>query len=469
VSPSRNTAATPEPFRARGEWWLPATPGSKVAGDLEVEHHESPRLDLSRFIGDGHPDARHDAVLGTTLAGLPMTLEALWQIERPLVYSNRLPEPIQREVLTAEWGYRGAHLETPAERTFSSATIELSDLLVWSGTTGITEELLPKLAGVTITVRRPDDLVVELPAGRLTLGHRWATSGDGRRSRGIGASALFAVDVAEPLHAQAILATFGDPLRYLLTFATDRPNEIEQLVGLTDKYGAMPRTEVEIDYGRVGDRRTLADSIGHDYLFDALSLGDRYPAVITRWFELYDRVRSAIHLLFGPRYRPGTFTDNHFLNAIGAAESYHRATGQNDILPPEEHQARLEAIYATGPEEHRVWLEGRLAFSNAPTLRDRLYALHARVAGIVSGVIGSAEAYAGPVVATRNALTHRGDRGRKTKPIPGRALYRMTEQTVFLLTACLLQDLGFDDVEIVTATRRTRRFRTLTELFPLTS
>jgi hypothetical protein len=89
-------------FRGRGDWWLPEAPEVKVAGELEIEHHSSPRLELARFLSDGNPNNRYPVILGTTLQGEPVTLESLWQIGRPWVSSTRLAEPIRREILTAD-------------------------------------------------------------------------------------------------------------------------------------------------------------------------------------------------------------------------------------------------------------------------------------------------------------------------------------------------------------------------------
>lgn len=453
-----------EALHDRGEWWLPETPEVKVAGEIEIEHHGSPRLELARFLADGDPDRRYDVVLGTTLAGEPITLEGLRQVGRPSVYSRRLPEPIQREILTSDWAYVGAHLEDPGARTFREATIELSDLMTWAGPSGFDEQLGRNVRDITLSLVLPDQLVANLPLGKVTLGHGWQTTGDLRRSRGIAKSVAWWIEVPEPLAAPELLARFGNPLRYLLTFATDRPNEIERLTVKTMRYDDVHGTNVVVEYPRSSDRRKAVDSFGEGYLFDVPLIGERFESLITTWFALYDRIRPALNLLFGPRYRPGTFTDNHFLNVVAAAEGYHRATMRNEILSRSAHGAMLRSIYDGVPTEHLAWLKERLAHSNEPTLRERLVELHGRASEVVSGVLGGADDYAGPVVRARNALTHRGPADR-APDISGREMFRMAEQTVFLMTACLLLDLGFSDLEAVAATRRSRRFRVLTEVF----
>ena len=458
---------------------MPARARRKVAGELETSQHLAPRLELGHLLGrppDPGPiaigrllsgdlaDTTYPVILGATREGEPVTLVSAQVLSRPTVVSRRLRRPIQREILSADWAYAGAHLPHESDRTFRDATLELTDLLIWAGATGFDERYERSHRDVTVSLTLPDPSAVELPIGKLTLAHGWRTTGDLRRSRGIEKSVGFRVETSEPFDVPTLLTRFGNPLRYLLTFATDRPNEIERLTVKTMRYDQVRGTDVLVEYPRIGDPQMLPDSIGIDFLFDARTLGDRFAAVMTAWFELYDRIRPALSLLFGPRYRPGTFTDNHFLNVVAAAEGYHRAAVRNEVLPRAEHKVRLASVIAAAPDEHRPWLKERLAHSNEPTLRERLVELHRRANGVVSGVLGSADAFADPVVGARNALTHRGT-PHKAKEIPGRELFRLTEQIAFLLTACLMLDLGFVELEVVAATRRSRRFRILTEVF----
>lgn len=89
--------------------------------------------------------------------------------------------------------------------------------------------------------------------------------------------------------------------------------------------------------------------------------------------------------------------------------------------------------------------------------------LHKRADPIVSGVIGTAAEFAKPIARLRNDLIHTGTAARPRRDA-GREMLRLTEQMTFLLSACLLQDLGFDELSAIEATRRSRRFRLLTEV-----
>ncbi len=446
-----------------GHWWQPEASDRKVAGTLDTARTGQIRLELLALLTDGHPFNRYPVVLGTTADGVPVTLEDLQQIGRTSRSSTKLDEPVELETLTPRYAYLGAHLQSQGDRTFKRAVVDLTDLLVWAGDSGIDETYGPASADLSISITRPASVEVDLPFGRLSLEHGWSTTGDGVRSRGIEKSVGFLVDLHEPLAIGDWLSRVVSPLRHLLTFATERPNEVEHLTFTTFRYDREHGSDVEAVYPRPSHDQELTPGREFEFLFDARSLGTRFAPTVKAWFRMYSRLGPVLDLLFGPRYRPGTFIENHFLNATGAAEGYHRATFTNAVLPSAQHRARVKSVVDAAPASHQVWLKERLAYSNEPTLRQRLTDLCERAAPILGGVLGSAAEYAGPVVQTRNGLTHR----RTGTPKPsrsGRDLLPLTEQTNLLVTVCLLLDLGFDEDFVGNAIRRTRGFRLLTEV-----
>src|SRR5258708_2109721 len=166
-----------EPFRERGAWWLPEQPDVKFGGELRIDQHSAPRLDLEHVIADGDPDRSYPIVLGTTSKGEPVTLESAQQFGSSSVFSNRIGETIKREVLLADWAYLGAHFPDSDARRFDDARVELTDLLVWAGQSGLHEQLAHE-PDLTVSVTLPPPLVADVPGGHLTLNHGWATYGD---------------------------------------------------------------------------------------------------------------------------------------------------------------------------------------------------------------------------------------------------------------------------------------------------
>ena len=178
---------------------------------------------------------------------------------------------------------------------------------------------------------------------------------------------------------------------------------------------------------------------------------------------MHAKLASVFPLLLGPRYRPDTFMDNHFLNTAGAAEGYHRILYRNEMLPKAVHKQRLASVIECAPMNHHAWLLEALAHSNEPTFRDRLRELHARAFNVIAGVVGSADEFAGPVVKARNALTHRGKGTPRAVP-SGIEMFRLMQTVRFVMDACVLLDLGLDEMTVVDATRRSTSFRWISEL-----
>src|SRR5476649_672542 len=115
--------------------------GAVVSGVLETDRQSQPRLELDRYLTNGSAQNTYPIVLGTTLLGDPITLEKLNHAGSSSRNSTRLPNPIQTEVLSVERVYVGAHLPEASDRTFRHASLDLTDLLIWPGESGLDEEI----------------------------------------------------------------------------------------------------------------------------------------------------------------------------------------------------------------------------------------------------------------------------------------------------------------------------------------
>ncbi|HSW43455.1 MAG TPA: HEPN domain-containing protein [Patescibacteria group bacterium] len=445
-----------------GHWWRPEDPARKVAGTLLTDVSGPLRLDLMDLLTDGHPDNRYPVVLGTTADGTPVTLENLQQLGRSGRVSRLLEKSVETEVLMAGAAYTGGHLPEASDRLFKRGVVDFTDLFEWAGYSGLEDTFGPEPIDISLVLKNPAPLEAPLRFGRLALRHGWAVTGDGLRSRGIEKSVGFVVDLNESLPLAGWLRSIVHPLRHLMTFSTDRANEVRELTFTSYRYDSTFGTPIEVAYARPSSGPQTGPAHDFEFLFNASTLGEKFAPVIGRWFRIIEEIGPVVDLFLGPRYRPATFVENHFLNVVGSAEAYHRSRLSNALLLTAEHRARVKEVIDSAPEEHRAWLRERLEHSNEPSLRQRLTELHRRTAPIVQLLIGRADEFVGPVVKARNSLTHRGTR-RHAPVSSGLDLLRMTEETTLLITACLLLDLGFDDGRAGTSIGRTRRFRLLTE------
>jgi hypothetical protein len=445
-----------------GQWWLPQDDTRTVPGELTLIKGEPARLDLQAPLSDGLPATRLPVVLGTSARGEVVTLTDVTSHGISRTNTRKLDHEVLRETLRPGAVFVGAHLPAPDDRLFNEAVLDLTDLIGWAGTNSIREQYGVDGADVSISIDPQPVLASDLPMGRIELTHGWGTDGDGVQSRTLERSVGFFVKAVAPLGLDSWLSEFVGPLRNLLTFATELPNEVTELQFKSPRYDENYGTWVEVWYPRGHTDREPAIH-GFDFLVDAPRLGDEFGPFLKRWFGMHGKLASVFPLLLGPRYRPDTFMDNHFLNTAGAAEGYHRILYRNEMLPKAAHKQRLSSIMECAPNEHRAWLREALAHSNEPTFRDRLRELHDRSFNVVAGVVGSADDFAGPVVKLRNALTHRGKGTPKAVP-SGVEMFRLMQTIRFVMDACVLLDLGLDEMTVVDSTRRSTSFRWINEL-----
>lgn len=400
-------------------------------------------------------------VLGTSIEGEILTLERLSSLGTWTFSSRKLGGSFEREALSPEIVYVGAHLPRAADRRFKSAVIDFSDLMTWAGRSGLQDEFGRGRGDVAVRLDLPANRIAEVTGARIALAHGWSTTGDGLRSRGIDVSVGFVVDAEEARDLDGWLRDFVTPLRHLLTFSSDQANEVTELRMKIEELGPLDIAEVETWYPR--DRTLPSASHLSDFPVDAEFLGASFEEYVNKWFVLYQETGTVIDALLAPLYRPKTFVDNHFLNTVAAAEGYHRVKYRNKMMSRTAHGALVTRVVASVPEDDRAWLSERLEYSNEPTFRTRLEELHARASGIVSGVVGNASEFAEPIVTARNRLTHRG-KGSPTGSISGEEIYRLMVATRFVLVSCILLDLGLDEDQVVQVTRKWRALRLFVEL-----
>ena len=89
------------------------------------------------------------------------------------------------------------------------------------------------------------------------------------------------------------------------------------------------------------------------------------------WFKKNEKLRPVIDLYLSLNYHR-TSLERHFLNIVQALEAYHRLTRKNYVLPKGEHSKKMKTIIEHVPEEYQGWIKEKLAFSNEPSLHERL-------------------------------------------------------------------------------------------------
>jgi hypothetical protein len=251
---------------------------------------------------------------------------------------------------------------------------------------------------------------------------------------------------------------YFSPLQNLLTFATGVPNALVYSWVRASRPDTNWHAQVWFrpPYGRVsrGSR-----SGGDDSLFLFPAVRERWGDICRRWLALYAN-RRLVRLLdayLGGRYHR-IFRPTDFSHLVQAVEVYHqlRATGDHPGLAA--YQAKRAAILGNEAlsDDDRAWLRDRVPERTQPNLRTRLTQLLEQYEPLMHAVVPDREAFVDAVNRRRNELAHQGpprsfERGSYD-------IWQLSRRLEFLLQACFLHEVGFDDAEIAGAVRSTSAF-----------
>lgn len=438
-----------------GHWWLPGRPDRPLAGTLTLSDDEHSRLDLVgsfKELADFTSSGRYPIVLGFTTRGQLITM--CWAQET----TSTLSAPgMLTQVLASRFVLVGSHVENEADLLFDRARMKFTWLPEWYGNHALTESIETNeehhLQSATLRFDMPKTLVTDVSSAEISVGLSFESRGDFSRERGFRQEPAFLIEVTNPVSADELIKGFLQPLRNLLTFATDLPNAITSLE-VRPRGATEPSSDATVHYPSKGNLIAAPNRapIPHDMLLPYMRLENEFESLLRRWFDIYAKLENVFDLYFSTRYIT-TAPQLTFLNLVHAVEVYHRRRFSGEVAPKAKHRARLREILAVAPDEHKQWLKGVLAYSNERRLSERLAELLALVPEILDPLMPEgAAAFTKSVVDTRNYYTHWSPHLRP-RAAHGEELFLLGQRLGMLMQALILRELKFDSA------RRTDLFR----------
>ncbi|QFG00803.1 hypothetical protein PB01_19490 [Psychrobacillus glaciei] len=191
-------------------------------------------------------------------------------------------------------------------------------------------------------------------------------------------------------------------------------------------------------------------------------IANDFEKCMENWFSKNELLQPVIDLYTGINYQHTSY-EMHFLNAVQALEAYHRLTRKNVVLPKAEHKLKIDSILSSGPEEYRDWLQGKLNFSNEPSLHERLEDLFFPVKNTTNKNYGKAyhlfklqgikiESLIKDIKNTRNYNTHFDESLRK-KAVTGEELVQLTTLLIIMIEYYLMTELELSEELILAITK----------------
>lgn len=429
-------------IEASGVFWLVSNPDDSVAGTLRFDPENGAELELIGAFGGvaafNTEELDYGRILGVA-EGKLFTLERCWE------KGKRFQVPgIVRQNFHIGMVFEGAHLEQEGELLFGAIDVEIAGLAQWilrSGTTLTIEAGVDDaVKGVNVAFSPVPDEECEIPDGQLKLGFGWGLSGDHIEETVLTQRCYFRIDVDEPQELSSLLG-YTSALQDLLALAAGDQGRVESItVRHADVVHKLPSGRVvheAISVHFKTARSTTQQAIGrtrHDFAFSFADLGGL--GVVASWIQIARRHSATLALLLASRGGEIPFQEIRYLNALMAAEWFHREEFTNRILPKQEFRTRVSQIVDTAPDETRDWLRQVLQHANEPRLRDRLAEVAASLGEDAALLIPDVERWAKACSKLRNGLTHHG--GTLETAVVAEALHYLTASVFFIVAACLL-------------------------------
>jgi len=425
-----------------GIWWVPNRPENRFGGRLTSSFRDGMRLEI---LGELMTDWE--------LAGpieVPVIHGAIRQGSSSYITlfdSFHLTRTSRGEFAQQTYAPRvasiGVYYERLDDLSFDSCDVRFSHLDEWLDRGGFTVTFDEDQGSdaFSISHRRPTFATVSLPGLDVGFSARCETGPFGGRSFHLDETTSMKLSFTERCSLEDLRNAWLWRIQNFFTLAAGASCRIEKLIASHDGQA------VELLFRHPFD----ADPISRfDLVFRCSDVEQRLAELLTRWFDLYDRLHVPLNVLFSTIHRRSQLVDEQFLAACQAAEAYHRLSTRPDEAEEQRNDARVAEVVEACPQEHRDWLKARLQYSSEPTLRTRIEAVLGRTGDLLGEVLFQRkyERAARDISRWRNDLTH-GRAPRVNTAKDAQSVYELTSRLVAALKVNLLLDLGFalDEVQ----------------------
>ena len=418
-----------------GFFWAD-NPESRVRGHLTFDGRVSLALESTlRLVKDASTD-KLDVIYGTTLLGQPLCLSECF------VYEQIIGEVQHRQSWSANKLLVGTHDPEP-EVIGVSVTIEDFSQL-WGA---------PHV-----------DLKEGKRDGRDSLDIRWVSRG--QLSLAIGELAL-EIDDDCRVHGNGTRLELDSAPR--IRFKREEPGPLEPLNGAIGQLLVLVNMLLRRPVALLDQHVELPDGSEVQELFPQrpilhergkppqpwVPLGNLQPLdrSLTRWYEFAAELPSAFAMV-AEYTRAGSATpwEDRLSYLARFVEQYHRARLENHRMDKQEFKQKRALVKSTLHEakldDLADWTHSLTEHANEKRLAERLQELVEDLGETVSPATSNPETWAKTVADTRNYYTHYSDY-LQSKAAHGFDLVIMTKQLWWVVRACLLREMGFDNAKSI--------------------
>ncbi len=429
----------------KGIWWLPDNKENYITGILKFNPEDGAYLELMGQLS-GYDELEANIILGKTSDGKDITLYKCFEV-RKIFNSSGFP----MTVVFSNIIFEGVHFNTEEDIRFKELSCHYSNLDEWAWMNGMNINV-PAPGELEISYKLPskicadikDDYVIEVYPSTETPSHCIVQKEASIVQR------IFVRVINNQLNS---FEEHRDKLHHMQNFISlgvGEPVSIIDVIGKTeenreDHDGYILYPKVTIYFCIKKSSEDYKPILPPSMLFNLKNIKDDFDIIINKWYDKAEVLKPVFNLYFGTLYNSDMYLEQKFSSLIQAIESYHRRTKNNNEIEPEQHGMRINNIIESVDDQYKKWLEGKLAYSNEPTLRNRLKELLEECGSLLKlSSSRKKKSFIGKVCDTRNYFTHY-DISLSGKAAKGTELLKLCNILKVIIEFNLLLEIGFDN------------------------
>ena len=371
-----------EEIKRSGRFWLPSTPERDIYGTLFISDGGNIKLELTQPI-----DTNLEAVFGQT-EGINRILghvekeghvliDNIYRIQKQRnIVHGQLIAP---DIIFADRLLTSFPCDENPNLLFNTYSFSVEGIDEWVGMSSITVEDNLEEKALTISYKRPSNIVIELTNGmhmHIIFDHYYRINSIVRKAE-VTQKIYFKLDSEENRELDEFVSV-GNMIAGFLCFVMNKIVSIDNMSTTSES--------LQQDFG---DGRTSPITVGvynptwpyaknepdineFDMLFKFTDYEQRFESMINLWIENYDEISPALDLFFLTKTGTLPNVDIHFLTLAQSLEAFHRRTSKEKHMVEDEFQAIRKTLIKECPKIERNWFGSKLHFANELTLRNRL-------------------------------------------------------------------------------------------------
>ncbi len=454
-----------------GKWWLPMDSDNKLPlhGILRYKPGEGFELEVigSFFdLPELHSNLANPKIIhGISSDDINITLYLCVRSNVLIGSRSNGPHGVQTSRFRPKFVFIGAHFDK--EPVFKNIIVNYSYLDEWVNISGFDIPIPSSTEEFSIKYKRPEDITINLNED-FDLRISYSYEGPNWRMVQTEASIKQKTYIVIESKNETSITKYDDiivKIRNFLSFGIGEPVYPLTITGQSEEHISFYKDKklydnIEIFYNRIKVDDKYKTLIPPDMFFTFKDISLSFERYIKNWFVRAEVLSPVFDLYFSNVYTAKMYDKTRFLNAAQAIESYHRrkeSTKKFDV-DQKEHEERMIKLVCFAPIEYKDWLLARLKYSNEISLSQRLKEIlthHKEIAEIYIGDKREQKKFIRSVVDTRNFLTH-FDKKLEVKSVKGVDLLILIEKIKIMIKACLLDETGMNDSEIVAILKKYR-------------